>query len=211
MFTGIISTIGTIARIERTAKKNRVTCAVAEKKWRAMLSVGTSVSMDGTCVTIVALQPKGFLVDIARETERVTNIGSWKKGHRVNLELPVRANEMLSGHLLLGHVDGVGHVVEIYDQGNGKRLVVAPPPDLFRFLPYKGSIAVNGVSLTIANVDADKHQCIIALIPHTIHHTTLGVLKPKDLVNIEVDAIARYLDQLLEERFKIFEERLLQR
>ena len=112
---------------------------------------------------------------------------------------------------LLGHVDGVGNVAEIYNQGNGKRLTIAPPADLFRFLPYKGSIGVNGASLTIANVDSEKKHCIIALIPHTIKHTTLGKLKVGDMVNIEVDAIARYLDNLLEERFSTFEKQVFQR
>lgn len=211
MFTGIISAIGTISSIDRTPKRYRVTCAIPQKQWRNQLTVSMSVSVDGTCLTIVALTPKGFSVDIAAETERVTNIGSWKQGHQVNCELPVQPEQMLSGHLLLGHVDGVGKVVEIYDQGNGKRLAIAPPPDLFRFLPYKGSIGVNGVSLTIANVDAEKKHCIIALIPHTIKHTTLGKIKKGDVVNIEVDAIARYLDNLLEERFATFEKQVLQR
>lgn len=209
MFSGIIICVGTVQSVIRKGKQYRITLSLSKKSDRATLSRGMSVSVDGICFTIADLVQTGCILDVTLETARVTTVDGWNKGTRVNIEFPIRADTLLSGHLVLGHVDGVGAVVDVYTHGNGKRLVFAPPNDLLRFLPYKGSVTVNGVSLTIANVDAEQGQCIVALVPHTLTHTNLRALKKGDRVNIEVDALARYLDHLLAERLRTFEERLI--
>lgn len=209
MFSGIIITIGTIEKVERKGNTFRVTCALSNKTHRAVLHRGMSVSMDGICLTATEITQSGFVVDVTEETARVTTIEEWKKGRKINIEFPTTPDAMLSGHLVLGHVDAVGTIVDAYTQGNGKRLVFSLSADLLRFLPYKGSVTLNGVSLTIANVDAEHEQCIVALVPHTLKHTNLGDLQKGSRVNIEVDVIARYLDHLLAERLRTFEQKLL--
>lgn len=194
MFTGIVSHLGVVAGIQQApgGRRLRIECG-------ALLdgaAVGESVSINGCCLTATELMPGGFSAEAVPETLARTTLGALASGDPVNLERPLRLGESLGGHLVLGHVDGVGEIRAIEREGDGRRAVIALPEALERFVAEKGSIAVDGVSLTVARIV--PHGCEIAYIPHTLAVTVAGAYRPGVKVNLEVDVIARYLARLAE-------------
>jgi riboflavin synthase len=185
MFTGLVREMGTVASFEGGR-------LVVEAKLQAEL--GDSVAIDGVCLTVVENGGGRLAFDVVPETlDRVKSFGA-----HVNLEPALRAGEPLGGHYVQGHVDGIGRVVSVAPEADGVRVRVEPPAELLRYLVEKGSVAVEGVSLTVAAVDATGFE--IALIPHTLAETTLGRLGPGDEVNLEADVLAKYVERLLAAR-----------
>jgi riboflavin synthase len=160
------------------------------------LTVGGSIAVSGVCLTAVAVTPQSFTADVSAETLAVTTFGALGPGARVNLEPPVRAGEPLDGHLVTGHVDGVGKVVEIAPAGRSQRLVIGVPAALSRYIAAKGSVAVDGVSLTVNAVRGSEFE--VNVIPHTQAVTVIGEYRSGTAVNIEVDMLARYLERLVQ-------------
>jgi riboflavin synthase len=161
------------------------------------LGVGDSVALNGCCLTAVSVEPQRFAVDAVPETLSRTTLGGWTAGDRVNLERALRLDQRLGGHLVQGHVDGVGRIQAVTPEGEGRRVAIDVPESLRRFVAEKGSIAVDGVSLTVAARTAAG--CEVALIPHTLAVTVCGEYAPGRAVHLEVDLIARYLARLLED------------
>ncbi|MDP8958108.1 MAG: riboflavin synthase [Actinomycetota bacterium] len=195
MFTGIVEEVGQVLAV-RTSEAG-VELKV-EAKLVEGLEVGASVAVNGACLTIVAVAPRVFTVEVVRETLERTTLGGLAAGDGVNLERAARLGEPLDGHLVQGHVDGLGTVSETLAVGDGRRLQVALPERLRPYLAEKGSVAVDGVSLTVARLAPEGFQ--VALIPHTLQETTLGTLQEGSLVNVEVDVVAKYVERLLEVR-----------
>jgi riboflavin synthase alpha subunit len=191
MFTGIVEALGHVGTVKVGARGGR-RLAVAvpdEAAWR--LAMGESVAVSGVCLTVVDAAPGRIAFDLAEETLRVTTLGGLREGDPVNLERPLRLDGRLGGHLVLGHIDGVGHVRAVRPEGDGARLDVVVPARLRPFLIPKGSVAIDGVSLTVATLEEDAFG--VALIPHTLAVTTLGQRRPGDPVNLEVDVIGKYV------------------
>jgi riboflavin synthase len=195
MFTGLVEEMGEVARTELTGAGRRLW--IRARRVLEDTRVGDSLAVSGCCLTVVALEPGGFAADVVPETLRRTTLGSLERGRRVNLERSLRLDQRLGGHLLQGHVDGVGRVSGVESEGAGRRLALEIPEDLRRFVAEKGSLAVDGVSLTVA--DCRGTRCEIALIPHTLAVTVASTYAPGDAVNLEVDLVARYVARLLEE------------
>lgn len=192
MFTGLIEAIGEISEVKRTTGAIRVRVQTA---LGAELSPGDSLAVNGVCLTVVSTDPTGVHADISPETARVTTFGGAKRGWVVNLERPLRADARLGGHFVQGHVDGTAPVEEIRQDGDARWLTVRFPPDLAAYIVRKGSIAVNGVSLTVAGVDHERFD--VQIIPYTWKHTNLHALKVDDAVNIECDILAKYVARAL--------------
>jgi riboflavin synthase len=192
MFSGIIAAVGKISRIER-AKGGLRLAIDARKLGLRDVAVGDSIAVSGACLTVVERDEKGFTVDVSRETLRVT-AGLDREGE-VNLEKALRLSDRLDGHLVLGHVDGVGKVTKVERLGANRLLRVRAPASLARYIARKGSIAVDGVSLTVNAVRGAEFE--VNLIPHTLAVTTLRNLRVGDRVNLEVDPLARYAERLL--------------
>ncbi len=199
MFTGIIETVGTVESISTYSgggSRLTVNCG----KLRHGLKPGDSLAVDGVCLTVVQKSRGKVLMDIAAETLSLTRVSSYEKGTVVNLELPLRANSMVSGHFVQGHVDGVGRVLEWKCSGRQNvRLRVKLPATLIPYCILKGSVAINGVSLTISNLKAQAME--IALIPYTLDHTNLGLLRRGEPVNIETDMLGRYVVSLVKKAY----------
>jgi riboflavin synthase len=194
MFTGIVSDLGTVAA--REGGRFGIRCGYPA----AGVALGASIACDGACLTVVAVAAEAgggstFTVDVSNETLAKTTLGEWQPGRRVNLERALRAGEELGGHLVAGHVDGVGCIADTRMDGQSRRLTIEAPAELARYIAPKGSVAVDGISLTVNEVDRGRFG--INVIPHTLTHTTLGGRKPGDRVNLEVDLIARYVARLL--------------
>jgi len=194
MFTGLVEELGRVTAVEGGRDGRRL--EIAARRVNDDLAVGASVAVSGCCLTVVARTPSGFAVEAVPETLARTTLGRWAAGQPVNLERSLRLDQRLDGHLVQGHVDGVGEVRAVAAEGDGRRLTIAVPEALRRFVAEKGSIAVDGVSLTVARVT--EEGCEVALIPHTLAVTGLGTLAVGDPVNLEVDLLARYLARLLE-------------
>ncbi len=194
MFTGLVESLGQVEAIGRNGAGRRLTARVPAD-WG--LRLGESVAVNGVCLTVVAVEAGRLVFDLAEETLRVTTLGDLAPGDPVNLERPLRLGARLGGHLVLGHVDGVGRVVAVEPEGAGRRATVAVPPALRPLLIPKGSVAVDGVSLTVAGLDATAFS--VALIPHTLAVTTLGVRGVGARVNLEMDVIGKYVQALLPE------------
>ena len=192
MFTGIIAAVGEISRVESAKGGLRLAIDAGELGLGA-LKVGDSVAVNGACLTVVKRGKKSFGVDVSRETLRCT-AGLDKRGE-VNLEKALRLSDRLDGHLVFGHVDGVGEVVRLQAAGKSRLLRVRAPAGLARYIARKGSIAVHGVSLTVNAVRGAEFE--VNLIPHTLAATTLKHLRSGDRVNLEVDPLARYAERLL--------------
>jgi riboflavin synthase alpha subunit len=156
---------------------------------------GDSVAIDGVCLTVVDVGGDTLAFDAVPETLERTTLGTLERGSRVNLEPALRAGDPLGGHYVQGHVDGTGRVRSVGAEGEGRRIWFDAPPDVLRYVALKGSIAVQGTSLTVADTDAAGFA--VALIPHTLASTTLGALKPEDRVNLETDVLAKYVERLL--------------
>jgi riboflavin synthase len=196
MFTGIISDIGYVVHRD-SGGQFAIRCAYQPDS----IAVGASIACDGVCLTAVSVVTEAgggsaFAVDVSNETLAKTTLGEWQLGRPVNLERALRAGEELGGHLVAGHVDGVGRIVDMRPDGESHRFTVQAPAELARFIAPKGSVALDGISLTVNEVDQDRFG--INIIPHTLTHTTLGARKPGDRVNLEVDLIARYVARLME-------------
>jgi riboflavin synthase len=194
MFTGIVTDVGRVLALEPTAAGDlRLTVGV-DRLDLAHTSPGDSIAVAGVCLTVVELKPQHFCADVSQATLAVTTVGRWQCGRRVNLEPALRAGEPLGGHLVAGHVDGVGVIMSRRADARSELLRLRVPQPLERYVARKGSIAVDGVSLTINAVEGS--QLDLNLVPHTLAVTTLGELATGDAVNVEVDLIARYVERL---------------
>ncbi len=199
MFTGIITDIGTVRSVEQ---RGDLRLTIATTYDPATIDLGASIACSGVCLTVVDKGPDWFAVDVSRESVARTASGLWAEGARLNLERALRMGDELGGHLVTGHVDGVGDVTAATPDGGSLRLTIRAPRDLGRFVAAKGSITLDGVSLTVNEVtDSDSAtDFTINLIPHTAKHTTLGSVSPGRAVNLEIDVLARYLKRLEEAR-----------
>lgn len=189
MFTGIITDIGRVRSVEQTDRDRRYEIETA---WDVSgIDLGASISHSGCCLTVVETSKDWFAVEVSGETLGKTTLGTWIKGTPVNLERATKVGDELGGHIVSGHVDGLGTVVEITPEGGSHRLTVEAPLPLHRFIAAKGSITVDGVSLTVNTVEGQRFG--LNIIPHTWEATTLGALRVGDAVNLEIDMLARYL------------------
>lgn len=193
MFTGLVEEVGRVRRRERRGGLQYLEIEAAQIT--ADLRPGDSVDVAGACQTAICVTPPCFAVESVPETLARTTLGELRSGDRVNLERALRPDSRLGGHFVLGHVDGVGRVARLSPQGDSWELEIEAPADLLRYLAPKGSVAVDGISLTIAALTAPSFT--VAVIPHTFLHTTLAERHRADRVNLEVDVIARYLERLL--------------
>jgi riboflavin synthase len=192
MFTGIISDLGQVRRLRR-AELLELTIATAFDT--ASISIGASIGCSGACLTVVAVEPGAFTVQASVETLACTTLAWWEVGTSVNLERPLRLGDELSGHLVLGHVDGLARIVERRAEAESVRFVFEAPEELPRFIAPKGSVALDGVSLTVNEVAQNRFG--VNVIPHTLSCTNLGQAQPGQQMNLEVDLIARYVARLL--------------
>lgn len=192
MFTGLVQGIGSVAVVERSEDGARITIATP---LASELSAGDSIAINGVCLTAVRLGDGSFVVDAMNETLARTSLAGLELGSEVNLELPVRATDRLGGHVVQGHVDGLGEVVEQYDDGFARRVRIGASPDVLRYVVEKGSIAVDGVSLTVTGVD--DRSFTVSLIPETLQRTNLGGIDAGRRVNLEVDVLAKYVEKLM--------------
>lgn len=196
MFTGIITGIGTVL----AAEAGRFT--VRSDYEAASIALGASICHDGVCLTVTGIEPDGagsrYTLDVSNETLSLTTLGAWETGRKINLERALKAGDELGGHIVSGHVDGVAHIVDIRPDGDSRRLTFEAPAALAPFIAPKGSVALDGTSLTVNEVHG--HRFGVNLIPHTLTVTTWGGKKPGDHVNIEIDPLARYVARLLEMR-----------
>ena len=197
MFTGLIEGVGRLAAREMRGGDARLRIDAGTLPWGAGADVrmGESISVNGTCLTVVAFDDTGFEADASNETLGLTTLGELDVGRALNLERAMRPTDRLGGHLVSGHVDGVGSVVHAWADGRAQRWVFEAPASLRRYIAAKGSICVDGVSLTVNAVDDSGFE--VALVPHTIAHTAFGETRAGDAVNLEVDLLARYVERLL--------------
>jgi riboflavin synthase len=200
MFTGIVTVLGEVKAVERLDGLSRLT--IASPYDAASVDIGASVSHDGCCLTVVEKEAAAggmrYVVEAASETLKLTTLGGLREGDKVNLERSLRVGDELGGHMVQGHVDGLGDVLSVTRDGGGWRLRIKPPASIEHLIAPKGSIAVAGVSLTVNEVDAEGFGVLI--IPHTWAVTTLSKLKAGDKVNLEADMMARYAARLIEAR-----------
>ena len=193
MFTGIIAELGTVDAVEGADEgaRLRIRAELATE-----LEPGDSVAVNGVCLTAVGPDAEGFGADVMHETLRRSSLAEVRPGRRVNIELPLRADERLGGHVVQGHVDGLGRIGSVEAEGDGLRVVIEAPPEILRYCVEKGSITVDGVSLTVAELLEDAFA--VALVPHTLTATTLGEVVPGQPVNLEVDVLAKYVERLVD-------------
>ena len=193
MFTGIITDIGTITELEQAGD---LRARIRTGYDTGSIDIGASIASDGVCLTVIALGPDWYDVQISAETVSKTNISDWREGSRVNLERALRLGDELGGHIVTGHVDGVAEVRSVEDEGDSTRIAFRAPDALARFIAPKGSMALNGTSLTVNDVSGAEFG--VNLIPHTKQATTWGAVAPGDRVNLEIDTLARYVARLAE-------------
>lgn len=195
MFTGIVEEVGRIARLEQHGENRRITIEALNTP--KQLQTGHSVAVSGVCLTALDIRPGSFCADLAPETWVRTSFSRVREGAKVNLELPMKADGRFGGHIMQGHVDGVGQLISfdrIPDSENWW-LHIEVPEELDRYVVYKGSIAIEGISLTVAALES--RRCTVAIIPHTVEMTNLGSLNPGDPVNLETDLIAKYVEKMM--------------
>ena len=185
MFTGLVSETGKISALDHG--RLRIEAPVP-------LEHGSSIAVNGVCLTVVEIDDEGFEVDVMEETLRRSSLGALAHGDSVNLETPLRVGDPLDGHMVQGHVDGTGKVAELRDEGTSRVVRIEAPPELLRYVVEKGSIAVDGVSLTVSAVDDGAFE--VSLIPETLERTTLGEATSGRIVNLEVDVLAKYVEKL---------------
>ena len=195
MFTGIITDLGRVRTVERRGDSRFVFDTGYDT---ADLDLGASVACSGACLTVVDKGPDWFAADVSGETLSKTTLGDWREGTAVNFERALRMGDELGGHMVSGHVDGVAALVEAGTEGDSRRLTFEAPAELARFIAAKGSVTLDGVSLTVNEVEGRRFG--VNIIPHTAAVTTLGRLELGDRVNLEIDLVARYLQRLLGER-----------
>jgi riboflavin synthase len=195
MFTGIVTDVGHITALEhRGDLRARIQCGYAT----GSIDIGASIACDGACLTVVALGEDWFEVDVSAETLSKTNLDRWAEGRRVNLERALKVGDELGGHIVSGHVDGLAEVVGLRDEGDSTRVTLRAPEGLARFIAPKGSVALNGTSLTVNEVSGCDFG--INFIPHTKQVTTWGDVAMGDQVNLEIDTLARYVARLADMR-----------
>jgi riboflavin synthase len=196
MFTGLVQDLGTVAELHETSDGVRI---AVESPLAAELKDGDSIAVNGVCLTAVGMcASERFGADVMRETLRRSSLGAVAQGSTVNLELPLRAADRLGGHVVQGHVDGVGVVAATRDEGFARVVTVEAEPSLLRYVVEKGSIAVDGISLTVARVDEQGFD--VSLIPETLERTTLGRADVGTIVNLEADVLAKHVEKLLAHR-----------
>ncbi len=195
MFTGIISAVGRVRSIAPIAAGQDMRLVI-EQAWTDTPAIGASIACSGCCLTVVELGPDWFAVDASAETLAHTVLGSWEPGSRVNLERALRMGDELGGHLVSGHVDGVGEVLARTPENGSTRFRIRVPAALARFIAPKGSVALNGISLTVNEVERDAFG--VNIIPHTLDQTDMAALVPGSRVNVEIDTLARYVARLAE-------------
>jgi riboflavin synthase len=195
MFTGIIEEVGRVASIAEENGNRRVT--VSSPHLARELKKGDSIAVSGVCLTAIEITPNSFAADLAEETWNRTSFSRIKSGALVNLELPLRANGRLGGHIVQGHVDGTGEfgALEQIPDADNFWLRIEVPPDLTRYIIFKGSLSIEGISLTVARIEGT--EVTVAIIPHTVDATNLKSLKPGDPVNLEVDLMAKYVEKMM--------------
>ena len=199
MFTGIITDIGTVRSAEQRGDLRLVIETAFDL---ATVDLGASIACSGVCLTVVDKGLDWFAVDVSAETVSRTAIGLWQEGARLNLERALRLGDELGGHLVTGHVDGVGKVLDATPEGDSLRLAIAAPADLGPYIATKGSITIDGVSLTVNDVTdtPDGTRFTVNIIPHTAHHSTFDQVQPGRELNLEIDLLARYLKRLTDAR-----------
>jgi len=193
MFTGIITDIGTILELEQ---RGDLRARIGTSYDTKTVDIGASIACNGVCLTAIALGEGWFDVQISAESVAKTNIGTWVKGGRVNLERALKVGDELGGHIVSGHVDGVARITAMKDEGDSTRVTLEAPKELARFIAPKGSVALNGTSLTVKEVEGASFG--INFIPHTKDATTWGAAEVGDLINLEIDTLARYVARLAE-------------
>ena len=194
MFTGLVSDVGRVEKITRDETGVRIIVATVYDT--STVELGASIALSGACHTVTEIAPNKLAFFSSNETLARTTLGSWTEGTRINLERSLTLGQELGGHIVSGHVDGVGEVQDIRQDGDAWRIFLLAPKPLLRFIAEKGSIAVDGVSLTVNGADNDSFH--VAIIPHTMEHTAFGDLKVGSRVNLEIDMLARYVKRLLE-------------
>jgi riboflavin synthase len=200
MFTGIVEEVGKIVKVEQHGENRRITIEAATTPRE--LKAGGSIAVSGVCLTALDIKAKSFCADLAPETWARTSFSRVREGALVNLELPMKANGRFDGHIVQGHVDGVGRLIELERilDSEGRRsdnwwLHIEIPAEIEKYTVFKGSISIEGISLTVAKLE--ENRCTIAIIPHTVELTNLGSLKPGDPVNLEADVIAKYVEKMI--------------
>jgi riboflavin synthase len=196
MFTGIVTDIGTVRRIERG--NGGVTLTIATAYDTGAIALGASIGCAGVCLTATSLQQGAFTVDASAETLACSTLGDWREGSRINLEQGMKLGDEMGGHLVLGHVDGVARLVDRRPDGDSVRFIIEAPKELAPFIASKGSVALDGVSLTVNEVEGSVFG--VNIIPHTLAHTTFGDAASGTRLNLEIDLIARYVERLLQAR-----------
>ena len=192
MFTGLVAGLGEVVRAQRSQDGVRITVA---SPLTGELREGDSIAVNGVCLTATDLQGVSFTAEVMNETLDRTSLAGVGAGWEVNLELPLRASDRLGGHVVQGHVDGTGTVAALTEDGFARRVRIDAPDDVLRYVVQKGSIAVDGVSLTVAALDIDSFT--VSLIPETLQRTNLGKARPGTRVNLEVDVLAKYVEKLM--------------
>ncbi len=193
MFTGLVAELGTVEKLARQGESYHLT--LAARKVLHNLKIGDSVAVNGVCLTVVQMDDAGFTADVMPETVRLTNIGSLHAGDRVNLERTLRLCDGLDGHIVSGHVEGLGVIASRRPDGIAMVVTITTPPELLRYIIKKGSIAIDGISLTVTQVTDTSFS--VSLIPHTAKETTLGFKDVGDSVNLETDIIGKYVERML--------------
>jgi riboflavin synthase len=194
MFTGIISDLATVVEVTlgQAAKRLRLTTTYDLNTF----AIGASIACNGCCLTVVEKGIDWFSADVSQETLNMTTLGSWNVGDKVNLERPLKMGDELGGHWVLGHVDGVAKVKAVREEAGSKRFTIVPPKELAKFVAAKGSVCLDGVSLTVNEMDDTSFG--VNIIPHTLTVTSFGALKDGDTVNMEIDTLARYVARLIQ-------------
>jgi riboflavin synthase len=193
VFTGLVADLGTVAEVDASEAGVRLTVRTALE-----LTEGDSVAVNGVCLTATSLPDGAFTADVMQETLRRSSLGALEEGSKVNLELPLRADDRLGGHFVQGHVDGLGTIWDVREEGFSHVVTIGAPPEIMRYVIEKGSIAVDGVSLTVSGLGDDWLQ--VSLIPETLERTTLGEATTGATVNLEVDVLAKYIERLVPTR-----------
>ena len=194
MFTGIISAIGKVDKKESVGGDIRLTIDAGNLNL-SDVGLGDSIACNGACLTAVELTRTGFIADVSIETINLTDIGQWRLGQRINLEKAMQATDRFGGHIVSGHVDGIGEVVSLEEDARSWRFRLRAPKDLAKYIAHKGSITVDGTSLTVNKVEGSEFE--LNIVPHTMLHTVMGDYSVGTKIHLEVDIVARYLERLL--------------
>ena len=199
MFTGIITDVGRVVRLRREqGPDGGLEVTIAAGYDTGQIALGASIACSGVCLTVVAVEPGAFVVQASAETLARSTLGEWEEGSPINLERALRLGDELGGHLVSGHVDGVARVIDQRPEGESVRFTIEAPAALAPFIAPKGSVALDGISLTVNEVEGGRFG--VNIIPYTLSHTSLGEARPGQRMNLEIDPIARYVARLIEAR-----------